>query len=157
MANELLFNCDFDDDCECNSEYISSKNTWLESLNNKYYDFNVQIHEVREVCIKETFNVYNFNDNYTDTSKEIMQNNIKSYFKNISTKYINIILDKHIMNNMPTIKGTRIPVTNILACLRDEMTINEICEAYNLTPDQVEESVEYVIEIIKNAYQEDEE
>lgn len=55
---------------------------------------------------------------------------------------------------MPTIKGTRIPVSLMVACFKDEMTVQEICEEYNLTRDEVEKSMEYIMEILDTPYQE---
>lgn len=55
---------------------------------------------------------------------------------------------------MPVIKNTRIPVSLIVACLKDEMTIREICEEYKLTEEDVEKAMEYVIEILDVPYQE---
>ena len=55
---------------------------------------------------------------------------------------------------MPTVKNTRIPVSLIVACLKDEMTFQEICEEYKLTEEDIEKAMEYVIEILDVPYQE---
>ena len=55
---------------------------------------------------------------------------------------------------MPVIKNTRIPVSLIIACLKDEMTFQEICDEYRLTQKDIEEAMEYVIEILDTPYQE---
>lgn len=70
----------------------------------------------------------------------------------------NIQINEKKLGGMPVIKNTRIPVSLIVACLKDEMTIREICEEYKLTEEDVEEDVEkameYVIEILDVPYQE---
>lgn len=55
---------------------------------------------------------------------------------------------------MPVIKNTRIPVSLIIAYLKDEMTFEEICEEYKLTGEDIEKAMEYVIEILDVPYQE---
>ena len=55
---------------------------------------------------------------------------------------------------MPTIVGSRIPVSLLIACVKDEMTIEEICAEYGLTKDEVEKAMEYVVEILDTPYQE---
>lgn len=160
MTNELLYNFDcgyndFDDDCD----YVIQNNSRVENRNEKYFDINIPIHfnEIfRQDGLKLGNVVYNLESKYMERNKKIMHDNIKNYFKQVTNNYMNIVMDKHIMNDMPIIKGTRIPITNILACLRDEMTIEEICDSYNLRPDQVDEAMDYVIELIKSTYLEDE-
>ena len=53
------------------------------------------------------------------------------------------------------IKDTRIPVSLIVACLKDGMDIGEICEEYNLNSEDIDKAMEYVIEILDVPYQED--
>lgn len=79
---------------------------------------------------------------------------IEQYFKKIATKFHNIQTDEKKLGGMPVIKNTRIPVSLIVACLKDEMTIQEICEDYKLTKEDVEKAMEYVIEILDVPYQE---
>lgn len=82
---------------------------------------------------------------------------ITKYFKNILKKY-NTTLDMNhkILSNMPIIKGTRIPVSLIIACLRDEMSIDEIEEDYNVGGDEIEEAINFVIEILDFPFQSEE-
>ena len=58
---------------------------------------------------------------------------------------------------MPVIKNTRIPVSLIVACLKDEMTVREICEEYGLTMSVIDAAMEFVIEILDVPYQEGQE
>lgn len=45
-----------------------------------------------------------------------------------------IVLDINILGGVPVIKGTRISVATILACLADDYTIDEVLDDYdNLT------------------------
>lgn len=57
---------------------------------------------------------------------------------------------KEIMSGVPIIKNTRISVSLIIACLRDTMSIGEICQEYNLTFCQVTGALDYVIDILDN-------
>ena len=79
---------------------------------------------------------------------------IGQYFKNRAKKFVNIQIDEKKLGGMPTIKNTRIPVSLIIACLKDEMTFQEICEEYKLAPEDIEAAMEYVIEILDAPYQE---
>nr|WP_289766984.1 DUF433 domain-containing protein [uncultured Acetatifactor sp.] len=79
---------------------------------------------------------------------------IKRYFAEIAQKFKEIQSSSAILGGMPTIKGTRIPVSLMVACFKDEMTVQEICEEYNLTRDEVEKSMEYTMEILDTPYQE---
>ena len=79
---------------------------------------------------------------------------IEQYFKKIANRIDNIQIDEKRLGGMPVIKNTRIPVSLIVACLKDEMTIREICEEYKLAEEDVEQAMEYVIEILDVPYQE---
>ncbi len=79
---------------------------------------------------------------------------IEQYFKRIAKKFDEIQIDEKRLGGMPVINNTRIPVSLIVACLKDEMTIGEICEEYQLTQKEIEKAMEYVIDILDIPYQE---
>lgn len=79
---------------------------------------------------------------------------IEQYFQNLAENFDRIQLDEKKLGGMPAIKNTRIPVSLILACLKDEMTMDEICEDYMLAREDIESAVEYAIEILDTPYQE---
>ncbi len=79
---------------------------------------------------------------------------IEQYFKKVAKKFTQIQVDEKKLSGMPVIKNTRIPVSLIIACLKDEMTFQEICEEYKLTEKDIETAMEYVIEILDVPYQE---
>lgn len=79
---------------------------------------------------------------------------IEQYFKNTAKKFAQIQIDEKKLRGMPVIKDTRIPVSLIIACLKDEMTFQEICEEYKLTQEHIEKAMEYVIEVLDIPYQE---
>lgn len=81
--------------------------------------------------------------------------NIEQYFKMVAKKFDHIQVDEEKLDGMPAIKNTRIPVSLIVACLKDEMSFQEICEEYNLTQEAIEKAMEYIIEILDVPYQED--
>lgn len=56
-----------------------------------------------------------------------------------------IIQDKNICGGCPTIKGTRITVSVILANVRDEVPFQEICEDYGITKEDIMDCVDYAI------------
>lgn len=79
---------------------------------------------------------------------------IEQYFKKIAKKFNEIEVDEKKLGGMPVINDTRIPVSLIIACFKDEMTIKDICDEYRLTENDVEKAMEYVIEILDIPYQE---
>ena len=79
---------------------------------------------------------------------------IEKYFKRIAKKFDAIQIDEKKLGGMPVINNTRIPISLIVACLKDKMTIQDICEEYRLTEDAIEEAMEYVIEVLDVPYQE---
>ncbi|WP_286152808.1 DUF433 domain-containing protein [Sporofaciens musculi] len=79
---------------------------------------------------------------------------MEQYFGKLAKNFEKIEINKKKLSGMPVIKNTRIPVSLIVACLKDEMTINEICEEYRLTKNDIEEAMGYVIEILDIPYQE---
>lgn len=76
------------------------------------------------------------------------------YFRSISQNLPDIQIDKKKLGGMPVIKNTRIPVSLIIACIKDGMTFEDICNDYGLTYKNIQNAMEYVIEILDTPYQE---
>lgn len=79
---------------------------------------------------------------------------IEQYFKKVAKKFHHVQIDEEKLGGMPVINRTRIPVSLVVACLKDEMTIQEICEEYQLTEEEIQNVMDYVIEILDTPYQE---
>lgn len=110
-----------------------------------------------EAGLNRKYNVYNKNMGRDIIYLKERQKNyleIEEYFNKLAKKFSKIEIDKERLSGMPVIKNTRIPVSLIVACLKDEMTIREICEEYKLTEDDIEEAMGYVIEVLDVPYQE---
>ncbi len=91
-------------------------------------------------------------ENTTMDNKQIV-----NYYKNILKNYDTTLdMNNKILSNMPIIKGTRIPVSLIVACLRDEMSIKEIEENYNIDGEEIEKAMDFVIEILDFPFQNEE-
>ena len=54
---------------------------------------------------------------------------------------------------MPVMKGTRIPVSLIVACFRDGMTLEEISNSYNVTLEDIEIAMDFVIKLLDFPFQ----
>ncbi len=76
---------------------------------------------------------------------------ISCYIKR--TNPIDMNLD--IVGGMPIISGTRIQVSLIISCLKDGMTIQEICNDYNLKSDQVMGALNYIIDLLDKPFLEE--
>jgi len=61
--------------------------------------------------------------------------------------------NKAVLGNAPAIKGTRIPISLIIACFRDNMTIEEISENYNISKESIEIAIDFVIQLLDFPFQ----
>jgi len=60
-----------------------------------------------------------------------------------------IVVDPGICGGKPTLRGTRIMVTNILGMVAGGYTVNRILQAYpELTHDMVEAALQYAVSVI---------
>ncbi|MEC2861585.1 hypothetical protein BK767_26290 [Bacillus thuringiensis serovar kyushuensis] len=83
-----------------------------------------------------------------------MSSNGKSYLQSIVKDHSVASINVDILGGLPSLKGTRIPISTILACFADEMNIDEICEDYDLTPEQIKSSLKFVIDVLNRPYYE---
>lgn len=100
-----------------------------------------------------------YNGNMKDNIIYAKMNNskyqdIEEYLKKIALAFDSVQIDKEKLSGMPLIKGTRIPISLIVACFKDEMTIGEICVEYHITKEDVVNAMEYIIDILDTPYQE---
>ena len=49
----------------------------------------------------------------------------------------------------PVIRGTRVPVTRILAGLAGKMTFDDICREYDVTVEDIQAAVNYAEELVE--------
>lgn len=81
---------------------------------------------------------------------------IQRFLKEKTKEYDTIVIDQDILQGMPVIKGTRLPVTLILAYLRDEGNFEEILEDFPyVTAKQVADALDYVIKVIGDPYKDE--
>lgn len=121
------------------------------------FQYTYNIKKEFDTGINKKYCVYNKNmgkDIIFLKAKDTPYQEIEQYYRNLAKKFEKIQIDDRKLSGMPVIKDTRIPVSLIVACLKDEMTIEEICEEYRLTRDDIEEAMGYVIEILDAPYQE---
>lgn len=106
--------------------------------------------------IKYNFDAYNIdmkqNTVFMQTHLANYQE-IRQYYKDIAKNSTQIESNPEKLDGMPIVKNTRIPVSLIVACLKDEMTLQEICQEYQLGQDDIENAMNYVIEILDVPYQ----
>ena len=63
-----------------------------------------------------------------------------------------IVITKDTCSGSPRIDSRRITVYNILGYLAGEISIDEICEEFNLTKEQVIEAIEWAKEYIEGQF-----
>lgn len=84
-----------------------------------------------------------------ETEKQII-----NYFNSILKEYnLAVSMNTKILGNTPVIKGTRIPVSLIVACFRDGMTLEEISNSYNVTLEDIEIAMDFVIKLLDFPFQ----
>lgn len=59
-----------------------------------------------------------------------------------------ITIDPGILGGRPVVKGTRVPVHIIVGSLAGGMSIEEVCEEYTLTEEQVRAALGYAADMV---------
>ena len=59
-----------------------------------------------------------------------------------------IAIDPKILGGKPVLKGTRVPIQIIVGSLAGDMTIEEVCDQYRVTPEQVHAALAYAAETL---------
>jgi uncharacterized protein (DUF433 family) len=59
-----------------------------------------------------------------------------------------VAVDRQVQGGKPVIKGTRVPVQVLVGSLAGGMTVEEVCEQYRVTPDQVRAALAYAAEAL---------
>jgi uncharacterized protein (DUF433 family) len=60
-----------------------------------------------------------------------------------------VVVDPEIQHGKPVIEGTRVPVVRILGGLAGGMSVDEICQEYGITEEDVRAALEYAAELIE--------
>lgn len=84
------------------------------------------------------------------TTKQQIIEYFDSTIKNYDTA---VSMNKKVLGNTPVIKGTRIPISLIIACFRDGMTLDEISNTYNVTIENIETAMNFVIQLLDFPFQ----
>lgn len=84
------------------------------------------------------------------TTKQQIIDYFDSTIKNYDTA---VSRNKNVLGNTPAIKGTRIPISLIVACFRDGMPLDEISSAYNVTIENIETAMNFVIQLLDFPFQ----
>lgn len=78
---------------------------------------------------------------------------IKSYLKSVAKRHKGIVVDSDILAGMPTISGRRMPVSLILSCMKDNMSIEEICSEYTLSEEDIKNALDFAVDLLDYPYQ----
>jgi uncharacterized protein (DUF433 family) len=57
-------------------------------------------------------------------------------------------IDPEVLGGKPVLRGTRVPVQVVVGSLAGGMTLEEVCEEYGVTEDQVRAALAYAAEIV---------
>lgn len=91
-----------------------------------------------------------------ETYNSNMNKIIKRYLKEKTTDSEVVVVDENVLQGMPIIEGTRLPITLILAYIRDEENFEAILEDFpHITKEQIINSLDYLIKVIGDPYQDE--
>ncbi|ADQ40222.1 protein of unknown function DUF433 [Caldicellulosiruptor acetigenus I77R1B] len=122
----------------------------------EYFNRNVYEYKCNEVKKDNLFSMYErpiFKKYNIISQRNTL---VKHYLYLISKRHNSISVDEDVLSGMPCIKGRRIPVSLILSCIKEGISIEEICEEYLLNKEDVVKALEYVIDVLDYPYQEEE-
>lgn len=81
-----------------------------------------------------------------------MTDTIRQYFSKTTETNRYIETNPETMGGAPVIKNTRIPVTLVLACLKDGMSVGDIAKDYDISRSAIRNALAYAIEILDSPY-----
>lgn len=93
-----------------------------------------------------------YNTYYNNTFVEVDGMDGRGYLEMVAKSHPEIKMDKNILGGMPSIIGTRIHVSLILACLRDGMNIDEIMEDYSVSNRELVASIDFAIDLLDRPF-----
>lgn len=59
-----------------------------------------------------------------------------------------VTIDEKVMGGKPVIKGTRVPIQVIVGSLAGGMTVEEVCDEYQIAPGDVQAALAYAAEVL---------
>lgn len=143
MKDKYILN--LDSQVKNKNDYFGFKIIKGHDLSRKVENFNINLKDF----------LYYFRDNKLEgVNIKFNYNAIKFYFKEIAKEFENVEMVTRRMSGMPVIKESRIPVTLIISCLMDNMSIKEISEEYRVNSECVTDAINYAIEIIDRPFYE---
>lgn len=84
----------------------------------------------------------------------ITKQQIIDYFDSTIKNYDTAVsMNKNVLGNTPAIKGTRIPISLIVACFRDGMTLDEISKNYSISKESIETAMDFLIQLLDFPFQ----
>ncbi|WP_342543325.1 DUF433 domain-containing protein [Paenisporosarcina sp. FSL H8-0542] len=122
-------------------------------------NFNVKSFEDNEnrihIGLRDETSAYN--GYYQLTRKRVVDmSNGKSYLESVVIDHAVTSVKHNVLGGLPSIKGTRVPISTIIACLAEEMSIAEISEDYDLSPEQIKSSLLFIVDVLNRPYYGDE-
>lgn len=87
---------------------------------------------------------------------KVMNGTVKLYFIEMAKNDDFVNINNKIIGGVPAVSGHRIPVSLIVACIRDGMTIDEIADDYKIPSNVIEGVLNYVVNILDKPYEGDE-
>jgi uncharacterized protein (DUF433 family) len=64
-----------------------------------------------------------------------------------------ISIDPQVQHGRPVIKGTRVPIIRLLACVGSGMSLQETAEEYRVTIEDVAAAIDFASELVEQAQQ----
>jgi len=59
-----------------------------------------------------------------------------------------IVIDPRVLGGKPVIKGTRVPVEVVVGSLAGGMTVEQVCQEYQIAPEDVRAALTYAADVL---------
>lgn len=161
LADNITLTSLYDDKFDCCKTDRDDQDQYFENSGELWDSSQHFVEKKRnDLVLKFEHHTYNYttkNMFSIEKSGRMKYREVVNYYKKIAQKLDEIKMDRSVLSGMPVIKNTRIPVSLILYCLKDDMSIKEICDTYKLTTEDIERAMDYAIELLDAPFQDDEE
>jgi len=92
---------------------------------------------------------------YHQDWNRVVNMDINNYFNRVAQDHPLVSLNDAVIGGMPAISGSRIPISLIISCLKDGMSLEEICEDYGLKKKSVVAALEFVVDLLNRPFHEE--
>lgn len=128
------------------------ENYWYELANSTLCKYLPESYNISIIDTKANHTTYKLKDSREGKSSMDMDKYFKVYFKDVAKKVNGIIIDEYSDSIGPIIEDSQIPVHVIMLNLKEGSSISEIAENYQISNEDIQNAIDYVITLLKEPY-----